>query len=61
MVRTFFFALVVVVAGCATVNPSGLSSKSGEDATKSDGQGCSHDSECSTLWCVNGGCERREP
>jgi hypothetical protein len=60
MIRVFLFAVVVIVAACGATNPNPSVAK-GENCSKWEGQSCTHNSECCTLWCVNGECARREP
>ena len=59
MIRTALVALVVLVSACGASNPK--TAARGEECSRWDGEPCSRDTQCCSLWCVNGGCARREP
>ena len=61
MIRTTLIALIVLVAACGASNPKTAAAARGEECSRWDGEPCSRDTQCCSLWCVNGGCARREP
>jgi hypothetical protein len=60
MIRMSLLALAVVVAACGATNPRPTVA-TGEQCSRWDGQSCTRDTQCCSLWCVNDACARREP
>ncbi len=62
MIRATFVTFVVLLSACgATTTTSPKTASRGEDCSRWEGESCTHDAQCCTLWCVNGDCARREP
>jgi hypothetical protein len=60
MIRTLVLTLAVIVTACGASAPRPAVA-SGEEASRWDGQACSRDTQCFSLWCANHECVRREP
>ena len=60
MIRMGILIVAVVVAACGATNTNATVAST-EQCSRWDGESCTRDTQCCSLWCVNHSCTRREP
>jgi hypothetical protein len=59
-VKALIAVTFVLAAACSSAVPVGQIPTTGAQCLAVE-SACHMDSECCTMWCVNGACDRREP
>jgi len=61
MLRSIVFASFLALAACGAAPGDVHQARAAKKSAGWQGDPCGRDSDCNTLWCVNGECAIREP